>query len=175
MQETVASGKQSTVKGTSSITPCLWFDGQAEEAAKFYVSLFPDSHIDQVVKAPADYPSGKKGDVLLVEFTLMGRSFSGLNGGPYFKFNEAVSFVIPCKDQAEVDRYWKALSAVPEAEQCGWVKDRFGVSWQIVPVLLDRLLADPDRAKAGRAMEAMLKMKKLDIAALERAAEEARR
>ena len=176
MQKTIASSKQpTTVKGTSTITPCLWFDGQAEEAAKFYVSLFPNSHIDKVVKAPADFPSGKKGDVLAVDFTLMGRSFNGLNGGPYFKFNEAVSFTIPCKDQAEVDRYWKALSAVPEAEQCGWVKDRYGLSWQIVPTKLYRLLDDPDRAKAGRVMEAMLKMKKLDIAALERAAEEARR
>jgi len=161
------------LKGVMSmITPCLWFDGQAEEAARFYVSIFPDSRIDSVEKAPADFPSGKKGDVLVVEFTLMGRSFSCLNGGPFFKFNEAVSFMIPCKDQAEVDRYWKALSAVPEAEQCGWVKDRFGVSWQIVPTILYRLLADLDRAKAGRVMEAMLQMKKLDIAALERAAQE---
>jgi predicted 3-demethylubiquinone-9 3-methyltransferase (glyoxalase superfamily) len=154
----------------SMITPCLWFDRQAEEAAKFYVSLFPSSHVDKVVKSPADFPSGKKGDVVSVDFTLMGRPFSGLNGGPYFKFNEAVSFVVPCDDQAEVDRYWKALSAVPEAEQCGWVKDRFGVSWQIVPKILNRFLEDPDRAKAGRVMEAMLKMKKLDIAALDRAA-----
>ncbi|HLF16137.1 MAG TPA: VOC family protein [Candidatus Thermoplasmatota archaeon] len=157
-------------KPLTMITPCLWFDGQAEEAARFYASLFPDSRVDKVVKAPADFPSGKKGDVLAVEFTLMGRSFSGLNGGPYFKLSEAVSFVIPCKDQAEVDRYWKALSAVPESEQCGWVKDRFGLSWQIVPTMLHRLLADPDRAKAGRVMEVMLKMKKLDVAALERAA-----
>lgn len=153
------------------ITPCLWFDGRAEEAAKFYVSLFPDSHIDNVVKASADFPSGKKGDVLTVDFTLMGRSFSALNGGPYFKFNEAVSFVIPCKDQADVDRYWKALSAVPEAEQCGWVKDRFGLSWQIVPTVLYRFLADPDPAKAGRVMEAMLRMKKLDVRTLQRAYE----
>ena len=152
------------------ITPCLWFDGQAEEAAKFYVSLFPDSKIDQVAKAPADYPSGKKGDVLAVEFTLAGQKFSGLNGGPNFKFNEAISFTIPCEDQAEVDRFWLALSAVPAAEQCGWVKDRFGLSWQIVPKVLVRLLADPDRAKAGRVMEAMLQMKKLDIAGLQRAA-----
>ena len=99
----------------------------------------------------------------------MGQKFSGLNGGPYFKFNEAVSFTIPCENQAEVDRYWKALSAVPEAEQCGWVKDRFGLSWQIVPTMLYRLLADPDRTRAGRVMEVMLKMKKLDIAALQRA------
>jgi len=172
MQKTAASDTQRTnVKGGAMITPCLWFDGQAEEAAKFYVSLFPDSLIDKVVKAPADFPSGKKGDVLVVDFTLMGRKFSGLNGGPYFKFNEAVSFTIPCENQAEVDRYWKALSTVPESEQCGWVKDRYGLSWQIVPTMLNRLLADPDRAKAGRVMEAMLRMKKLDIAALERAAQ----
>ena len=172
MQKTAASDTQRTnVKGGAMITPCLWFDGQAEEAAKFYVSLFPDSLIDKVVKAPADFPSGKKGDVLVVDFTLMGRKFSGLNGGPYFKFNEAVSFTIPCENQAEVDRYWKALSTVPESEQCGWVKDRYGLSWQIVPTMLYRLLADPDRAKAGRVMEAMLRMKKLDIAALERAAQ----
>ncbi len=178
MQKSFAASKQPTVKGTkttSTIIPCLWFDRQAEEAARFYVSLFPDSHIDTVVKAPADFPSGKKGDVLSVDFTLMGRRFSGLNGGPDFKFNEAVSFTIPCEDQAEVDRYWKALSAVPEAEQCGWVKDRFGVSWQIVPTMLYRLLADPDRTKAGRVMEAMLKMKRLDIAGLERAAHVSKR
>lgn len=173
MQKTVSSSTQPTSKeskSTTTITPCLWFDGQAEEAAKFYVSLFPNSRIDKIQKAAADNPSGKKDDVLVVEFTLMGRPFEGLNGGPDFKFNESISFVVPCKDQAEVDRYWKALSAVPEAEQCGWVKDRFGVSWQIVPTVLYRLLEDPDRAKAQRVMEAMLKMKKLDVAALERAA-----
>lgn len=123
-----------------------------------------------VQKAAADYPSGKKGDVLTIEFTLMGRPFTALNGGPYFKFNEAVSLQVPCKDQAEVDRYWKALSAVPASEQCGWVKDKYGLSWQVVPVRLYELLADPDRKKAGRVMEAMLEMKKLDIAALEKAA-----
>ncbi len=133
-----------------SIVPCLWFDGQAEEAARFYTS-------------------GKMGDILSVDFTLMGQKFSGLNGGPYFKFNEAVSFAIPCESQAEVDRYWKTLSAVPEAEQCGWVKDRYGLSWQIVPTILYRLLADPDPAKAGRVMEVMLKMKKLDIKTLQQA------
>lgn len=157
-------------KPLSTIAPCLWFDGQAEEAARFYASLLPDSRVDNVVRAPADYPDGRKGDVLVVEFTLMGRPFSGLNGGPAFRFSEAVSFTIPCRDQAEVDRYWRALSAVPQAEQCGWVKDRFGVSWQIVPTRLPELLADPDRAKAGRVMEAMMQMKKLDVAALERAA-----
>jgi predicted 3-demethylubiquinone-9 3-methyltransferase (glyoxalase superfamily) len=154
----------------SRITPCLWFDGNAEEAASFYVSLLPDSRVDSIARAPADYPSGSAGDVLAVEFTLQGQKFSGLNGGPYFKFNEAVSFQIDCPDQAEVDRLTEALSAVPEAEQCGWVKDRFGLSWQIVPTRLKQLLADPDRAKAKRAMEAMLQMKRIDIAALERAA-----
>ena len=98
-----------------TVVPCLWFDRQAEEAARFYVSLFPDSHVDKVVEAPADFPSGKKGDVLSVEFTLMGRKFSGLNGGPYFKFNEAVSFTVPCESQAEVDRYWNALSGSPRS------------------------------------------------------------
>src|SRR2546427_10317235 len=112
MEKTVASSKQQpAIKGISTITPCLWFDGQAEEAAKFYVTLFPDSHIDKVVKAPADFPSGKKGDVLVVDFTLMGRKFSGLNVGPYFKFNEAVSFIIRCENQAEVELDWNTLSA----------------------------------------------------------------
>jgi predicted 3-demethylubiquinone-9 3-methyltransferase (glyoxalase superfamily) len=155
----------------SKIVPCLWFDGQAEEAAKFYVSLLPDSRIDAVNHAPADYPSGKKGDVLTVEFTLAGQKFVGLNGGPHFKFNEAVSFQIHCKDQKEVDRLSDALSAVPEAEQCSWVKDKFGLSWQIVPEILLRLMTDPDPARAQRTMEAMMTMKRIDIAAIERAAE----
>jgi predicted 3-demethylubiquinone-9 3-methyltransferase (glyoxalase superfamily) len=153
------------------ITPCLWFDGRAEEAAKFYVSLFPDSHVDTVHRAPSDYPSGRAGAVLLVEFTLMRQPFTGLNGGPHFKFNEAVSFQIPVETQAEVDRFTDALSAVPEAEQCGWVKDRFGVSWQIVPRQLMRLMGDADPARARRAFEAMMQMKRIDIAALERAAD----
>jgi predicted 3-demethylubiquinone-9 3-methyltransferase (glyoxalase superfamily) len=153
------------------IAPCLWFDGRAEEAAKFYASLLPDSHVDAVHRSPADYPSGRKGDVLTVEFTLGGRQFVGLNGGPEFTFNEAVSFQIYCEDQAEADRLTESLSAVPEAEQCGWVKDRFGLSWQIVPKRMLALLADPDTAKARRAMEAMMTMKRIDIAAVERAAE----
>ncbi len=153
----------------SKITPCLWFDGNAEEAANFYTSLLPDSRVDSVVRAPSDYPSGTAGDVLVVEFTLAGERFTGLNGGPYFTFNEAVSFQIDCEDQAEVDRLTEALSAVPEAEQCGWVKDRFGLSWQIVPRVLKQMLADPDRAKAKRAMDAMMEMKRLDIAALHEA------
>ena len=155
----------------SGITPCLWFDGNAEEAAAFYVSVFPDSRVEAVHRAPGDYPSDKAGGVLLVEFSLMGRPFSGLNGGPQFRFNEAVSFQIPVETQAEADRFADALSAVPEAEQCGWVKDRFGVSWQIVPRQLIRLIGDADRARARRAFEAMMQMKRIDIAAIERAAD----
>lgn len=152
------------------ITPCLWFDGHAEEAATFYASLLPDSRVDAIHKAPGDFPSGKSGDVLTVEFTLMGRPFVGLNGGPHFKFNEAVSLMIPVTSQQEVERLSNALSAVPEAEQCGWVKDRFGLSWQIVPVLLMQLLADPDPARAKRVFEAMMTMTRIDIKAIERAA-----
>ena len=155
----------------SMITPCLWFDGKAEEAARFYVSLLPDSHVDKVLRAASDYPSGKAGDVLTVEFTLMGQPFLGLNGGPQFKFNEAVSFQIPVDTQPEVERLTNALSAVREAEQCGWVKDRYGLSWQIVPRQLPRLLGDANPARAKRAFEAMMQMKRIDIAALERAAD----
>lgn len=155
----------------SDITPCLWFDGNAEEAANFYAALFPGSRVDAVHCAPSDYPSGKAGDALLVEFTLMGRPFTGLNGGAQFQFSEAVSFQIPVETQAEVDRYADALSAVSEAEQCGWVKDRFGVSWQIVPRQLTKLIGDADRRRARRAFEAMMQMKRIDIAALERAAD----
>ena len=153
------------------IAPCLWFDGQAEEAAEHYVSVIPDSRIDGVHRSPSDYPSGKAGDVLTVSFTLAGRPFTALNGGPEFRFNEAVSFQIYCDDQAEVERLSDALSADPEAEVCGWVKDRYGLSWQIVPRVLLRLLDDPDTARARRAMEAMMEMKRIDIAALERAAD----
>ena len=153
-----------------TINPCLWFDGRAEEAANFYVGLFSGSRIDQITRAPSDYPSGKDGDVLVVYFTLSGRSFLGLNGDPGYPFTEAISLSVDCETQAEVDRYRKALSAHPENEQCGWVKDRFGVSWQVVPRILPKLLADPDRAKAKRATDAMMTMKKIDIAALERAA-----
>jgi predicted 3-demethylubiquinone-9 3-methyltransferase (glyoxalase superfamily) len=152
------------------ITPCLWFDGKAEEAAKFYVTVFPDSRVDAVHRAPSEYPAGKAGAVLTVEFTLMGQPFVGLNGGPQFRFNEAISFQIPVETQAEVDRYSNSLSVVPEAEQCGWVKDRFGVSWQIVPRQLTTLISDGDPARKKRAFEAMMKMKRIDIAALEHAA-----
>jgi predicted 3-demethylubiquinone-9 3-methyltransferase (glyoxalase superfamily) len=152
------------------VTPCLWFDGNAEEAANFYVSLLPDSRIDNLVRAPSDYPSGAAGDVILVDFTLGGRSYSGLNGGPEFHFTEAVSFVIPCEDQAEVDRLWEALTADGGREvQCGWLKDRFGLSWQITPREMFEMLASPDRAAAKRAFDAMTKMVKLDLAELRRA------
>jgi predicted 3-demethylubiquinone-9 3-methyltransferase (glyoxalase superfamily) len=152
------------------IIPCLWFDKQAEEAVGFYVSLLPDSRIDAVIRSPADYPSGHEGDVLLVEFTLAGSRYTALNGGPHFKFNEAISLQIDCEDQAEVDRLTEALSAVPEAEQCGWVKDRYRLSWQIVPYAMNRLLADPDPGVRKRVFSAMMEMKRLNIAELERAA-----
>ncbi|RZJ06305.1 MAG: VOC family protein [Brevundimonas sp.] len=152
------------------VIPCLWFDKQAEEAVNFYVSLLPDSRIDAVIQAPGDYPSGKAGDVLLVEFTLAGSRYTALNGGPYFKFTEAISLQIDCEDQAEVDRLSDALSAVPEAEQCGWVKDRYGLSWQIVPYAMNRLLADPDPGVRTRVFGAMMDMKRLNVAELERAA-----
>jgi len=155
---------------TDKIMPCLWFDKNGEEAANFYVSLLPDSRIDEVTRAPADYPSGKAGDVLVVVFTLGGVKFMALNGGPHFTFNEAVSFQIHTEDQAETDRLTDALSAVPEAEQCGWVKDRFGVSWQITPRRLTELLSSGDPAVARRVFEAMMEMKRIDIAAIERAA-----
>ena len=162
-------------KSMSKITPCLWFDGNAEEAANFYASILPDSHVDAVHRAPSDYPSGKAGDALMVEFTLMGQQFTGLNGGPFFKFNEAVSFQIPVETQVEVDRLSDALSAVPEAEQCGWVKDRYGLSWQIVPRQLMRLIGGTDPARAKRAFDAMMQMKRIDIAAIERAADGVRK
>lgn len=152
------------------VIPCLWFDKQGEEAARFYVSLLPDSRIDAVIESPGDYPDGKAGDVLLVEFTLAGNRYTALNGGPHFKFNEAVSLQIDCEDQAEVDRLTEALSAVPEAEQCGWVKDRYGMSWQIVPYALNRLLNDPDPSVRKRVFDAMMQMKRLNVAELERAA-----
>jgi predicted 3-demethylubiquinone-9 3-methyltransferase (glyoxalase superfamily) len=154
----------------SKISPCLWFDGEAEEAAKFYVSLLPDSRIETVQKNPIDSPGGKAGTVLVVEFTLAGQRFMALNGGTRFENTHAVSFKIDCADQAEVDHLWDKLSGNGgQVERCGWLKDRFGVSWQIVPTVLPQLLGGPDRAGAQRAMAAMLGMIKLDIAALKKA------
>jgi predicted 3-demethylubiquinone-9 3-methyltransferase (glyoxalase superfamily) len=150
----------------SKIAPCLWFDGEAEEAARFYVSLLPDSRIDRVQKNVADSPAGKAGTVLVVEFTLSGQRFMALNGGTRFPYTHAVSFHVDCADQAEVDRLWDALGAGGAPERCGWIKDRYGVPWQIVPTALPEMLADPDPAKAQRVMQAMLGMVKLDIAGL---------
>jgi predicted 3-demethylubiquinone-9 3-methyltransferase (glyoxalase superfamily) len=156
----------------SKISPCLWFNGEAEEAAKLYVSLLPDSRIDKVQKNPADGPAGKAGSVLVVEFTLAGQRFMALNGGTRVEYTHAVSFKIDCADQAEVDRLWDVLSADGgQVQRCGWLKDRYGVPWQIVPAALPELLGGPDRAGAQRAMQAMLQMVKLDIAGLRRAYE----
>jgi predicted 3-demethylubiquinone-9 3-methyltransferase (glyoxalase superfamily) len=156
----------------SKITPCLWFDGEGEEAARFYTSLLPDSRIDRVMRSPADNPSTPEGAVLTVEFTLAGQQFMALNGGPQFPFTEAISFTIDCEDQAEVDRLWDALTRDGgEPSQCGWLKDKFGVSWQIVPRGAMELFTGKDKDGARRAMQAMLEMTKLDIAALRRAYE----
>lgn len=152
------------------IHPFLWFDGQAQEAAELYVSLFPNSKILSVVRYPPGSPGGMEGKVMTVEFELSGTRFTALNGGPNFKFTEAVSFVIDCEDQAEVDRYWDGLIAGGgSASQCAWLKDRFGVSWQVVPKALPRLMSDPDPAKSGRVVQAMLKMSKIIVADLEAA------
>jgi len=155
----------------SKISPCLWFDGEAEEAAKLYVSLLPNSRIEHVQKNVTDGPAGKAGTVLVVDFTLAGQRFMALNGGRRFEYTHAISFKIDCADQAEVDRVWGALSDGGSIERCGWLKDRYGVSWQIIPAVLPQLLGDPDPAKAKRVMEAMLQMVKLDIAGLRRAHE----
>ena len=151
------------------ITPCLWFDRNAEEAANFYAATFPDSSVDAVNRAPADYPSGKSGDVLTVEFTVMGMKFVGLNGGPQFKFDEAISFQIACENQQEIDYFWSKLTEGGKEIACGWLKDKFGLSWQVVPTVLYAMLLDSDRAKVRRVTNAFLHMKKFDITALTRA------
>ena len=153
----------------SKIVPHLWFAEKAVEAANFYVSLFPDSRVDSVTPIPAETPSGPAGSVQVVEFTLAGQQFMAINAGPLDPFNHAISFVVNCADQAEVDRLWNALSAGGTIEQCGWLKDRYGLSWQIVPTVLGELMKDPDRGRARRVMQAMLGMKKLEIAGLQRA------
>lgn len=156
----------------SKVSPCLWYNGEAEEAAKFYVSLLPDSKIETVQRNTVDSPAGKAGSVLVVEFTLAGQRFVALNGGIRMEHTHAVSFMIDCADQAEVDRLWDALTANGgQADRCGWLRDRYGLSWQIVPTALPKYLGGPDRAGAQRAMQAMLSMGKLDIEGLRRAYE----
>jgi predicted 3-demethylubiquinone-9 3-methyltransferase (glyoxalase superfamily) len=158
------------------ITPCLWFDNQAEEAARYYTSVFKNSRIGTISRygeAGREIHGQPAGKVMTVEFELNGQPFTALNGGPQFKFNEAISFQIMCGTQEEVDHYWNKLSqgGDPSAQQCGWLKDKYGLSWQVVPTVLVEMMSDPDKEKSGRAMEAMLQMKKLDIAALKRAYE----
>jgi predicted 3-demethylubiquinone-9 3-methyltransferase (glyoxalase superfamily) len=158
----------------TKISPCLWFDHQAEDAARFYTGLFKNSKIGAISRygeAGKEIHRKPPGSVLTVAFELNGQSFTALNGGPVFKFNEAVSLQIECETQDEVDYYWEKLSAGgdPNAQQCGWLKDKFGLSWQVVPTALPKLLTDPDTAKSQRVFKAMLEMKKLDIAGLERA------
>ena len=154
----------------SKISPCLWFNNEAEEAARFYVSLLPNSEVTKVQRNVMDSPGGKAGSVLVIEFTLAGQSFLALNGGMTVEHTWAVSLSIDCQDQAEVDRLWDALlKNGGKAQQCGWIQDRWGVHWQIIPEALPRLLGDPDKAKAARVMQAMLQMVKIDIATLQRA------
>ena len=158
------------------ITPCLWFDSQAEDAAKFYVSLFPNSAMGAVTrygKEGFEVHGRPEGSVLTVSFRLEGQEFTALNGGPHFKFSEAISFVVRCETQTEVDHYWDKLGERGDerARQCGWLKDKYGVSWQIVPAALFEMMAGTDKIKSGRVMRAMLQMKKLDLAALHRAHE----
>ena len=151
-------------------TICVWYDHDAEEAASFYAKTFPDSSVGRVLRAPGEYPSGKEGDVLTVDFTVMGIPCVGLNGGPEFKHSEAFSFQVATVDQAETDRYWNAIVGNGgEESQCGWCKDKWGVSWQITPIALTEAVTSTDRAAAKRAFDAMMPMKKIDIATIEAA------
>jgi predicted 3-demethylubiquinone-9 3-methyltransferase (glyoxalase superfamily) len=151
------------------ITPFLWYAKEAEEAAAFYASIFPDSRVTRATAMQSESPSGPPGSVKVVEFVLFGQPFVAMTAGPLDPFNHAISFVLNCKDQAEVDRYWNALLQGGSAEACGWLKDRYGLSWQIVPTVLFEMMASPDKAKSKRASDAMMKMVKLDIAALQAA------
>jgi len=161
-----------TTQRLEKITPHLWFVKEAEQAAQFYASIFPDSRVDRVTVIPSDSPSGPAGSVKMVEFTLFGQPFLAISAGPLDSFNHAISFVVNCDDQKEIDRYWGALLQGGQAEQCGWLKDRFGLSWQIVPSALGQMLGDKDPAKSKRVMEAMLEMRKIDIARLRQAYED---
>ena len=153
----------------AKIIPHLWYTSEAEEAANFYASTFPDSRIDRVTAMQNESPSGPPGSVKVVEFTLFGQPFMAISAGPLDAFNHSISFVVNCDDQAEIDRYWAALLEGGSAEQCGWLKDKYGLSWQIVPTILGEMMADPDKEKAKRAGEAMMKMVKLDIGQLKSA------
>ncbi|MGH7212990.1 MAG: VOC family protein [Acetobacteraceae bacterium] len=154
----------------NKIAPCLWFDGRAEAAARFYAETFPDSRVVAIHRSPSDFPSGKQGDVLIVEFTVLGMPFVGLNGGPQFSFDEAISFQVYTQDQEETDRYWNTIvGSGGSASVCGWCKDQFGLSWQIVPRALLDALSSTDKAAAKRAMDAMMQMRKIDIAGIEAA------
>jgi predicted 3-demethylubiquinone-9 3-methyltransferase (glyoxalase superfamily) len=152
------------------IVPHLWYTKDAAAAAKYYASIFPNSRVDNVTPIPTDTPSGPAGSVDVVEFTLFGQQFMAISGGPMDEFNHSISFMVNCDTQAEIDKYWNALlEGGGKAEQCGWIKDRYGVLWQIVTPRLETMMKDPDKAKAKRTMEAMMKMVKIDIAALEKA------
>ena len=154
------------------LTTCLWFNGQAREAANFYTSIFPDSSVAVNWIAPTDTPGNKQGEEIVVNFTMFGRPFIGLNGGPQFPHSEAISFQIPCADQAEIDKYWEILTADGGAEsQCGWLKDKFGISWQVTSPEMGKYLGGPDAAGSQRATQAMLAMKKIDLAAMKKAYE----
>ena len=153
----------------AKIVPHLWFVREAVEAANFYASIFPDSRVDNVTPLEADTPSGPAGSVNVVEFTLAGQPFLAISGGPLDPFNHSISLVVNCDDQAEIDRYWDSLSAGGQIEMCGWLRDRYGVSWQIVPARMGEMMKDEDRDRAKRVMEVILKMKKLEIARLEEA------
>ncbi len=150
------------------ITPCLWFDDKAEEAARFYASIFKNSRVGDITHYGEGAPR-PKGSVLTVQFQLDGQDYLALNGGPVFKFTEAVSFIVYCETQEEVDRMWESLSAGGEKVQCGWLKDKYGMSWQVVPTVLTRMMTDPDPARASRVMQALMRMKKLDIQGLQEA------
>lgn len=153
---------------SQKITPHLWFTEKADEAAAFYASIFPNSRVDRVTAVPSDTPSGPAGSVKVVEFTLAGQPFMAISAGPLDPFNHAVSFMVDCEDQSEVDHYWNKLLDGGTAEQCGWLRDRYGLCWQIVPTVLGEMMRDPDRERAGRVAQAMLQMVKLDIGALKK-------